>query len=246
MGLGYNAMLNPPIRASVVRPGVDVHGLEGRRLRVSGASSSPLPRRRDLATSQRSSAPHSSPASDESLVTRVLAGETAAFEDLVKRYERAIVNFIYRMIGDYDQALDLAQEVFFKVYRSLGRFDPTYRFSTWLYRIASNRSIDHLRKKNPALFSLDDPGDASSRTDRVVQLRSASRGPDELLASVELGRQIGQAIESLPPGYRELVLLRHLQGMPYATIAQMKRLPLGTVKNRLFRAREILRKRMGR
>jgi len=223
-----------------------VQALDGRRLRVPGPPSSPLPRRRALATSHQASSSQPFPATDEELIIRVLAGGTAAFEELVNRYERAIVNFIYRMIGDYDQALDLAQEVFFKVYRSLGRFDPTFRFSTWLYRIASNRSIDHLRKKSPALFSLDDPGDASSRTDRVVQLRSASRGPDELLASVELGRQIGQAIESLPPGYRELVLLRHLQGMPYATIAQMKRLPLGTVKNRLFRAREILRKRMGR
>ena len=223
-----------------------MQGLEGRRLRVPGSLSSPLPRRRTLATSHHAPSSQPSPASDELLVTRVLAGETAAFEELVNRYERAIINFIYRMIGDYDQALDLAQEVFFKVYRSLGRFDPTFRFSTWLYRIASNRSIDHLRKKNPAPFSLDDPSDVSSRTDRVIQLRSAARGPDELLASAELGRQIGRAIEALPPGYRELVLLRHLQGMPYAAIAQMKQLPLGTVKNRLFRAREILRKRMGR
>jgi RNA polymerase sigma-70 factor, ECF subfamily len=245
MGLGYNAALNPPIRASVVRPGVNVQGLEGHRLRVPGPPS-PTPRRRHAhATAPLLSTSQPAPASDEALVSRVLAGETSAFEELVNRYERAIVNFIYRMIGDYEQALDLAQEVFFKVYRSLGRFDPTFRFSTWLYRIASNRSIDHLRKRNPALFSLDDPGDAS-RTDRLVQLRSSTRGPDELLASAELGRQIDQAIQALPPGYRELVLLRHLQGMPYAAIAQMKRLPLGTVKNRLFRAREILRKRMGR
>src|SRR6266705_2353531 len=104
--------------------------------------------------------------SDELLVTRILAGEVSLYENLIARYERSIVNFIYRMIGDYEQALDLAQEVFSKAYRSLARFDPTFRFSTWLYRIASNRSIDHLRKKSPALFSLDDPGDASSRTDR--------------------------------------------------------------------------------
>jgi len=181
---------------------------------------------------------------DEILVARVLSGETHLYEEIIARYERPLVNFIYRMIGDYEHSLDLAQEVFFKAYRSLGRFDPTYRFSTWIYRIASNRSIDHLRKRTPSFLSLDDPGKPGRDSEGVIQLKSPSRGPEDLLASRELGDRIGEAIDSLPARYRELILLRHLQGMAYEDIARMKRLPLGTVKNRLFRAREMLRTRL--
>lgn len=181
---------------------------------------------------------------DEVLVTRVLAGEIQVYDALIARYERPIVNFIYRMIGDYEQALDLAQEVFFKAYRSLARFDPTYRFSTWLYRIASNRSIDHLRKQSPVLLSLNDSGEAEKGVEGITQLKSSARGPEDLLVSRELGERISRTIDELPVVYRELILLRHLQGMSYEDIARVKQLPLGTVKNRLFRAREILRKRL--
>ncbi len=181
--------------------------------------------------------------SDELLVTRVLAGGDHHYGELVSRYSKPIVNFIYRMIGDYQQSLDLAQEVFFKAYRSLDRFDPAYRFSTWLYRIASNRTIDHLRKRSPILLSLNDAS-CTERGGVAVHLRSATRGPEDLLASRELGRRISEAIDALPAPYRELILLRHLQGMAYDSIARVKNLPLGTVKNRLFRAREILKKRL--
>ncbi len=184
--------------------------------------------------------------SDEFLITRILAGETELYGTLIGRYERPIVNYIYRMIGDYDQALDLAQEVFFKAYRSLERFDPSFRFSTWLYRIASNRSIDHLRKQAPVLLSLDESSEADpGRREGAIQLKSAARGPEDLLASRQLGERISVAIDELPGAYRELVLLRHLQGLSYEDIARVKRLPLGTVKNRLFRAREILRRQLG-
>jgi RNA polymerase sigma-70 factor (ECF subfamily) len=184
------------------------------------------------------------PLSDEILVARVCAGQVHVYEEIIRRYERPIVNFIYRMIGDYEQSLDLAQEVFFKAYRSLDRFDPTFRFSTWLYRIASNRSIDHLRKQSPTFLSLDEPGDPERGEDRVVQLKCPTRGPEDLLSSRELGDRIGEAIDTLPVPYRQLILLRHLQGMAYDDIARVMGLPLGTVKNRLFRAREILRKRL--
>jgi len=182
---------------------------------------------------------------DEILIARVLSGEIHLYEEIIARYERPIVNFIYRMIGDYEHSLDLAQEVFFKAYRSLDRFDPTYRFSTWIYRIASNRSIDHLRRQSVSFLSLDDSRGAGRGSEGMIQLKSPSHGPEELLASRELGDRIGLAIDSLPTRYRELILLRHLQGMAYEDIARVKRLPLGTVKNRLFRAREILRKRLG-
>jgi len=197
-------------------------------------------------TGHRATAPESRPCppSDETLVCRVLAGEARWYEELIARYERAIVNFIYRMIGDYEQSLDLAQEVFYKAYRSLDRFDPSYRFSTWIYRIASNRSIDFLRRQSPVLISLDDQGDRDRGGEGAFQLRSAARGPEDLVAARELGHRIAQAIDALPPFYRELILLRHTQDLAYEEIARLKNLPLGTVKNRLFRAREILRKRL--
>jgi RNA polymerase sigma-70 factor (ECF subfamily) len=190
-------------------------------------------------------APRATVPTDEALVASVLTGQDDRFADLVARYEKPIINFIYRMIGDYEQSLDLAQEVFFKAYRSLSRFDPAYRFSTWLYRIASNRTIDHLRKRSPAVFSLDQPHDDGRPDGGASQVRSNGRGPEDLLASRELGERIALAIDALPPAYRELILLRHQQGIAYDAIARLKRLPLGTVKNRLFRAREILKKRLG-
>jgi len=208
-------------------------------LRRSPAPPAPIP-----APCQLPGAGPVPPLPDEILVARTREGEIQAYEEILRRYERPIVNFIYRMIGDYEQSLDLAQEVFFKAYRSLDRFDPTFRFSTWLYRIASNRSIDHLRRHAPTLLSLDDPGDPQRGAEGTIQLRSSFHGPEDLLSSRELGDRIGAAIDSLPPSYRELILLRHLQGMAYDDIARVKGLPLGTVKNRLFRAREILRKRL--
>src|SRR5262249_44147768 len=146
--------------------------------------------------------------------------------------------------GDYEQSLDLAQEVFYKAYRSLSRFDPSYRFSTWIYRIASNRSIDFLRRQSPGLISLDDPGAGDRAGAGALQLRRPTRGPADLLAARELGPRIAQAIDGLAPFYRELILLRHSQDLAYEEIARLKNLPLGTVKNRLFRAREILRRRL--
>jgi RNA polymerase sigma-70 factor, ECF subfamily len=209
---------------------------------IHGAS--PVPATAPLANC--APAPESPPPlTDELLVARVCAGDVGAYEEIIRRYERPIVNFIYRMIGDYEQSLDLAQEVFFKAYRSLDRFDPTFRFSTWLYRIASNRSIDHLRKQSPTILSLDDQAHGEQGGNRVVQLKCPTRGPEDLLSSQELGARIGEAIDSLPVPSRELILLRHLQGMAYDDIARVTGLPLGTVKNRLFRAREILRRKLG-
>ena len=180
----------------------------------------------------------------DALARAARGGDLSAFEGLVRRYQRRVYGLAYRHLQDPDEAQDLAQEVFFKAYRSLERFDPTFRFSTWLYRIASNRSIDHLRRQAPVLLSLNDSRESEKGPEGVIQLKSAAHGPEDLLASRELGEQISQAIDALPSSYRELILLRHLQGMAYEEIARMKRLPLGTVKNRLFRAREILRKRL--
>jgi RNA polymerase sigma-70 factor (ECF subfamily) len=180
-------------------------------------------------------------ATDEQLVESSLDGNRDAFQSLVRRHRRALVNHIYRHIGKRDAALDLAQEVFLKVYLSLSSFDPRYRFTTWLYRIASNCAIDYLRKKKPQTCSLhgDSQDGHADNTDRTLAGNDPS--PDDMLRLRELQGRLEHAIRRLPPEYRQLILLRHRQHCRYDEIARIAQLPLGTVKNRIFRAREILR-----
>jgi len=179
--------------------------------------------------------------SDERLVQSALAGDRTAFESLVRRHQRALVNHIYRHTGRREAALDLAQEVFLKVYQSLATFDPRYRFTTWLYRIASNCAIDFLRKKRPQTCSIHtDPGDESSEGP-MRTLAGQDPTPHEMLRLQELTVRLESAVGKLPVDYRQLILLRHRQNCRYDEIARITELPIGTVKNRIFRAREMLR-----
>jgi RNA polymerase sigma-70 factor (ECF subfamily) len=195
-------------------------------------------------TDHRPTLPLAAP-SDEELVRRVLGGEQACFEELVRRHQRQIVNFIYRMVGDFDLALDMSQDVFIRVHQALDRFDPQYRFTTWIYRIASNCAIDRLRRHHPPMISLDAPQPSLDRV-RRIQIASERQNPAETFESREMMRRLEGAIEQLPPGYRRLILLRHLSSLSYEQIAQVSGLPLGTVKNRIFRARAILRRLIDR
>lgn len=183
--------------------------------------------------------------SDESLVGRAIEGDREAFEDLVRRHQRALVNHLYRLTGQREEAFDLAQEVFIKVYVSLCSFDPRYRFTTWLYRIASNCAIDHLRKKQPRTCSLSQPlqADPEGRSEEPP-VAGSEPTPLEVLRLRELQGRLEQAIGSLPAEYRQLILLRHRQHCRYDEIARITRLPMGTVKNRIFRAREILKREL--
>ena len=175
------------------------------------------------------------------IIQRVLAGERDAFEILVRRHQRPLFNYIYRMVGTKDLAADLTQEVFLKVYMALPTFDAKYRFTTWIYRIASNRVIDHLRRRRMTLVPLDstasDPTPGSIR-----EVASQQQGPEASLLDQESASDVAQALTSLPSEYRELIVLRHFQHRSYEVIAAIKNSPLGTVKNRLFRAREALRR----
>lgn len=174
---------------------------------------------------------------DEQLVARAVRGDRSAFELLVRRHQRPVVNYIYRQIGQKESARDLAQEVFLKVYLSLGTFDPTFRFKTWIYRIASNCAIDHLRRRAPATCAL------SPETHEHGGLEMAGTGPtpDDALRLRELKERLEFAVVALPADFRQLILLRYRQHCRYDEIARITDLPLGTVKNRIFRAREILR-----
>ena len=175
---------------------------------------------------------------DCDLVTRAVAGREDGFEELVRRYQRPIAAYVYRMVGDYEAALDVTQEVFIKVYNSLRRYRSEFKFSTWIYRIAHNSAIDHLRRYSTRGQSLTNEFDGEQYD---LPLESRRLSPEQESERAERRAEIEQVVRRLPTAYRELVLLRHSHDLSYDEIAEITGLPLGTVKNRLFRAREVMR-----
>jgi RNA polymerase sigma-70 factor (ECF subfamily) len=179
---------------------------------------------------------------DEDLVAAVLAGDRDRFGDLVDRYQSRLVNYLFRLLRNPDDAHDLAQEVLVKVYQVLDRFDPHYRFSTWLFRVAQNAAIDQIRRRRLKVVSMRQDEDGGESRD--WDLPSPERGPYGDLRNRERGGAIQEAIDALPWEYRELILLRHMADLPYEDIARMKKMPLGTVKNKLFRGRQMLKEKL--
>lgn len=176
---------------------------------------------------------------DRRLVARILEGEHDRFTELVRRYEKRVINYVYRITHRYEEARDLTQEIFVKVYLAIDRYDPKYQFSTWLFRIAQNSAIDALRKKSIAEVSLTRPSDEEGGRER--EFADTGISPYRALKNKQLGAAIDKAVENLPQDYRELIRLRHFAELSYEEIASMKKLPLGTVKNKLFRARNLLK-----
>ncbi len=177
---------------------------------------------------------------DSELVTRAIAGREESFEELVRRYQRPIAAYVYRMVGDYDSALDLTQEVFIRVYGSLARYRSEFKFSTWIYRIAHNAAIDHLRRcDNSRTEDLKlETGDGQTYE---KPLASGAPSPEQESEREERRAEIESIVLNLAPAYRELIVLRHAHDLSYDEIAEVTGLPLGTVKNRIFRAREAMR-----
>jgi len=175
---------------------------------------------------------------DGELVQTAVAGREASFEELVRRYQRPIAAYVYRMVGDYDAALDLTQEVFIKVYNSLSRYRAEFKFSTWIYKIAHNAAIDHLRRHAVREQALTTSVDGERRE---VMIESRRLTPEQESERKERRSEIESVVQLLPASYRELVVLRHSHDLSYDEMAEVTGLPLGTVKNRLFRAREAMR-----
>jgi len=180
---------------------------------------------------------------DEELVASVLAGQRSRFTDLVERYQGRLVNYLFRMLRNEQDAHDLAQEVFFKIYGALDRFDDRYRFSTWLFRVAQNAAIDRIRKRRLKVVSLSRPDDGEG-DGGDWDLPSSDPTPYQDARNVERGAAIQQAIDELPWEYRELIMLRHYGELSYDEIATLKSMPLGTVKNKLFRGRQMLKEKL--
>lgn len=180
---------------------------------------------------------------DEELVARTLAGDHGAFAVLVRRYQDRLVSFLFRMLRDLDTAHDLTQEAFVRVYQALDRYDPQFKFSTWTFRVAHNLGIDELRRRRIRWVPLqrhEDDGEGP----RERELVSHGPSPYQDLRNELRGGAIQEAIDALPADYRELILMRHMGELSYEEIAQLKRMPLGTVKNKLFRGRQMLKDRL--
>ncbi len=175
---------------------------------------------------------------DGELIEKAISGRELGFEELVNRYQRQITSYVFRMLNNYDAALDVTQEVFIKVYNSLEKYSSDYKFSTWLYRIAHNAAIDYMRRNSVPQQSLDiETKDGTFQ----LQIESQQPNPEQLRERSEWRTEIESVVKCLPSVYRELILLRHAQDLSYDEIAEVTELPLGTVKNRLFRAREMMR-----
>jgi RNA polymerase sigma-70 factor, ECF subfamily len=177
--------------------------------------------------------------SDEALVEEVLAGNGGEFETLVRRHQSAVYAFLLRMVRDAEEAADIAQEVFLKVFSNLEQFNPQYRFKTWLFRIAANAAVDRRRRarKDRGLARVENDDENGG-----IQLASRGPSPHEMLSERETRERLEVALSGLPQAYRRVILLRYQNDLRYDEIAHVTRLPLGTVKNRIFRAREMLKR----
>ena len=183
------------------------------------------------------------PEVDDKLIEEALHGDQRAFKELVDRHQASVFHIVYRLVRDKEMAHDLVQETFMKAFSSLKTYRSEYRFSTWLYKIAANSSIDHLRKKRIRALSLDNP----IKTDDGeigFEVADYSHHPEQELVRREQAVSIDEAIASLPKKYRQVIIARHSEEKSYEEIALELNVPVGTVKARIFRARELLKKRL--
>ena len=175
---------------------------------------------------------------DSDVVAACLAGGTRAFDELVDRYQKRLLNFVYRTIGDRERAEDLVQEVFIRVHRHLHRFDQTKKFSTWIYTIASNLSKNELRNRSRSPLVLFQTIKKNWEADhRPLQFEDKNHKPDDLYRKRYLRELVEWAVAQLPEHHRVVFVLRELEGKTYEEIAEITDCNLGTVKSRLNRAR---------
>jgi len=180
---------------------------------------------------------------DLQLIERALNGDQQAFKEILDRYRGPVFSVIVKMVRNKEEAEDLAQEAFIKAFNSLSSFNAQYAFSTWLYKIAINNCIDHFRKKKLKVCSLDKPMTAKDG-DIKREFPDVNLTADRDLLDTEKNKIIQDAIEELPEKYRMSIVYRHQEEKSYEEIAELMDIPLGTVKARIFRAREMLKKKL--
>jgi RNA polymerase sigma-70 factor (ECF subfamily) len=184
---------------------------------------------------------------DQEIVALARGGEEAAYRELVRRYERPLFSLLYRMVRDRELAEDLAQETFVKALNAIESYRPEYKFSSWIFKIANNAAIDHLRRRELDTLSLE--GSPHAETPEAIeatalQIGDRQESPLDEVEARELGGEIEAAIAKLRPEYRSCILLRHVEGRAYEEIAEILGLPLGTVKTYIHRARNELRREL--
>ena len=181
---------------------------------------------------------------DADLAALARSGRDAAFRELVRRYKRPVFSLIFRMVRDRETSEDLAQETFIKVLNHIDRYRPEFKFSSWLFKIANNLTIDHLRKRQLKTISIDGSPHAATAAEveaSTFDVEARGESAPEEMQSRELGSAIERAIAKLRPEYRACILLRHVEDRSYEEIAATLDLPLGTVKTYIHRARHELR-----
>jgi RNA polymerase sigma-70 factor, ECF subfamily len=182
---------------------------------------------------------------DQEIVLLARGGQERAYRELVRRYERPIFSLLYRMVRDRELAEDLSQDTFVKALNAIESYKPEYKFSSWLFKIANNAAIDHLRRRELDTLSLEgSPHAVTPDAMEATALQIGDRGENalDIVEAKELGGEIERAIAQLRPEYRACILLRHVDGRAYEEIAEMLDLPLGTVKTYIHRARNELRR----
>ncbi len=178
---------------------------------------------------------------DSILINQAKSGDDQAYDKLLKKYRNSVYNLVYRMVRDVEEAEDLTQEAFIKAFNSLAQFNEEYAFSTWLYKIATNNCIDYFRKRKLQTLSLDKP--IQYKDSEIHQeIPDPELNPEKSILATERSSIIREAIETLPEKYYTAIVLRHTEEKSYEEIAEILHLPIGTVKARIFRAREMLNK----
>lgn len=181
-------------------------------------------------------------AADALLVERAVAGDQKAFELLVIKYQRRIQRLIGRMVRDVDLVEDIAQETFIRAYRALAQFRGDAQFYTWLYRIAVNTAKKTLMdmKRDPTVSENSFKSQDDDETSPLENVLTSSETPDAVLASKEIAEMVNAAMEALPEELREAITLREIEGLSYEEISEAMNCPIGTVRSRIFRAREAI------
>ena len=179
----------------------------------------------------------------KSRINEVQKGDHNAFGEIVEIYKDRIYQLCYRMLGNAHEAEDIAQEAFIRAYVNIERYNINRKFSTWLYRIATNLCIDRIRKKKPDYF-LDAEVAGTDGLNLYSQVKSKEMSPDEKVAKMELQEIIQMEILKLPEKYRSVILLKYIEELSLKEISEVLDLPIGTVKTRIHRGREALRKQL--
>ncbi len=179
--------------------------------------------------------------SDRELVERILDGDRDAFALLVTRFHRVIFAIAYRMVGNAAEAEDLCQEIFLRVYQNLARYDADMPLAPWLRRIACNLTLNHLKRKGPAITSLDSAADGE---EQQIQIADAGEDPESQLITRNRASRLQEAILSLPENYRLAFTLKYVEDLTAEEIGEIMQMPRNTIKTWLFRAREMLRSKL--